>query len=173
LAHNIFVTSIYGENDDLYIHFIINSKDKDMKKLGRKNLDELRKIMPVVNDHELKTYVGGADLQCIIDAMLNNSNGYFNPNDCFGNGAGGQYSGTVALGGQSFTAIFSFGSYTYHPNVSAVYYYGGPSNGVTISGEDAYIYKFGNQTSTGSFGEMWILVPASVSGVMDNYFGNN
>jgi hypothetical protein len=151
--------------------YILIQKNKDMKKLRRKNLDELREIMPVVNDQELRTYVGGdLNMQCIIDAMSNSSNGYFSPSSCFDSGAGGQHSGTVTLGDQSFSAIFSFGSYTYHPNVSTTYYYSGPSNGVTIDGEAAYIYKFGNQTSTGAFGEMWILVPASASGVMDDHF---
>jgi natural product precursor len=103
----MFVTSIYGENDDLYIHFIINSKDKDMKKLGRKNLDDLREIMPVVNDQELRNYVGGYD-----------------PNDCWWRcmayvmSSGQDYSASsaMALAADYYGSNFNPNSYAFTGN---------------------------------------------------------
>jgi hypothetical protein len=55
--------------------YILIQKNKDMKKLRRKNLDELREIMPVVNDQELRTYVGGWNLirhQDIMSTYISN-----------------------------------------------------------------------------------------------------
>ena len=109
--------------------------------------------------------------QCIIDAMLNSTTGYFQPLACTDGVWGGTYQSYVTIGGLSFTIQISLGSYNGHPNVSTIFSTGEwREHGTAFFTDGCWRYEFNNQTSNGHGAKVVIYAPAGTEGVMNQYF---
>ena len=144
------------------------------EKITKASLDKLSQTMQVISIEESLYYLGGKNLQCLIDQMvavtMPSGPGYFNALQCITGSMGEE---EITLGGKKFPIRINLLASNVHPFVWAHLVKGEPlDDGNTINGERSHRYKFQNKTfpANGEATGLWIIVPASATLDFENVF---